>query len=130
MDAWRRVDAQARSRGRRPVVFEAVGVPGMLDEAMRAAPYNTRIVVVGLCMQPDTIYPTVGVGKHLTLQFVLGWTAEEFAESLRALAEGRIDPTPLITAEIGIRQVPDAFAWLGNPEEHAKILVRPELDSA
>ena len=58
---------------------------------------------------------------------MLGWTPEEFGASLRALAEGAIDPTPLITGEVGIDQVPDAFEWLGNPEAHAKILVRPDL---
>ncbi|MBV8160484.1 MAG: alcohol dehydrogenase catalytic domain-containing protein, partial [Acidimicrobiia bacterium] len=42
VDAWRRVD------GRRPLtIFEAVGVPGVIDQAMRAAPQQTGIVVVG-----------------------------------------------------------------------------------
>ena len=41
---------------RRPaVVFECVGVPGVLDQIMAAAPRDTRIVVVGVCMEPDTI---------------------------------------------------------------------------
>ena len=42
--------------GARPlVIFEAVGVPGMIDQAMRMAPRDARILVVGVCMQagPD-----------------------------------------------------------------------------
>src|SRR5262249_12239892 len=53
------------------VVFECVGVPGVLDQVMAAAPRNTRIVVVGVCMEPDTIHPLLGIGKELNLQFVL-----------------------------------------------------------
>ena len=46
---------------RRPaVVFECVGVPGVIDQIMAAAPRDTRIVVVGVCMEPDTIYPLLG----------------------------------------------------------------------
>ncbi len=78
-------------------------------------------------MESDLIRPTMGVNKELLIQFVLGWSPEEFAVSLRSLAEGKIDPSPLITAEVGIAEVPKAFELLEDPDAHAKILVRPEL---
>ena len=34
---------------------------------------------------------------------------------------------PLITGEVGIAGVPDAFRTLANPDAHAKILVEPAL---
>ena len=34
---------------------------------------------------------------------------------------------PLITGEVGISGVPQAFKDLANPEAHAKILVEPAL---
>lgn len=108
-----------------PVIFEAVGVPGMIDLAMTGAPTNSEVVVVGVCMSDDRFRPTMGIYKHLTLRFVLGWTPEEFQASLHDMAEGRIDPNPLVTEQIGIEQVPDAFARLANPEDQVKILVRP-----
>jgi threonine dehydrogenase-like Zn-dependent dehydrogenase len=52
LDAWTRVGS-----GRPLVVFEAVGVPGIIDEVMRAVPTATRIVVVGVCMERDAITP-------------------------------------------------------------------------
>ncbi|MGH6784832.1 MAG: zinc-binding dehydrogenase, partial [Sphingomicrobium sp.] len=62
IDAWNRVD------GTRPlVIFEAVGVPGMLDRAMRDAPRQTRILVVGVCMETDNIWPMLGINKELTI---------------------------------------------------------------
>ncbi|MFV0260766.1 MAG: zinc-binding dehydrogenase [Acidimicrobiales bacterium] len=120
MEAWRSID------GNRPlVVFEAVGVPGMLDQAMRMAPRDSRILVVGVCMQPDRIQPFVGINRELNLQFVLGYTPDEFALALRALAEGATAFPSLVTARVDIDQVPQAFRDLADPEGHAKILVVP-----
>ncbi len=76
------------------VVFECVGVPGVLDQIMAAAPRGTRIVVVGVCMEPDTIYPLLGISKELNLRFVLGYTPDEFAATLRHIAEARSRSIP------------------------------------
>ncbi|MCP3939362.1 MAG: zinc-binding dehydrogenase [Actinomycetia bacterium] len=122
-DAWRDCgDAMTP-----PVVFEAVGVPGVIDQIMRDAPPRSEIVIVGVCMQPDTFRPTIGVFKHLTMRFVLGWSPEEFATSLTNLSEGHIDGSVLVTGEVGIDGVPQAFTDLADPEQHVKILVRPDL---
>jgi len=107
------------------VVFECVGVPGVLDELMAASPRGTRIVVVGVCMEPDTIHPMLGISKELNLQFVLGYTPDEFAATLGHIAAGEIPVTPLITGHVGLDGVAQAFADLGSPERHAKILVHP-----
>jgi threonine dehydrogenase-like Zn-dependent dehydrogenase len=107
------------------VVFQCVGVPGVLDQIMAAAPRGTRIVVVGVCMEPDTIHPLLGIGKELNLQFVLGYTPDEFAATLRHIAEGEIPTAPLVTGTVGIDGVAHAFTALGSPERHAKILVKP-----
>ena len=111
--------------GSRPaVVLECVGVPGVLDQLMAAAPRNARIVVVGVCMETDTIYPMLGILKELTLQFVLGYTQEEFAATLEHIADGRIDVAPLVTGHVAIDGVAGAFEALASPERHAKIIVR------
>jgi threonine dehydrogenase-like Zn-dependent dehydrogenase len=56
---------------------------------------------------------------------VLGYTPDEFAATLRHIAEGEIPTTPLITGRVGIEGVAPAFSELGSPERHAKILVEP-----
>lgn len=119
-DAWTRAGG-----GRSLVVFEAIGVPGIIDGVLRSAPPQSRVVVVGVCMGRDAITPFWAIGKELNIQFVLGYDPNEFAESLRSIAEGAIDVSPLITAEVGLDGVPDAFDELANPERHCKILVVP-----
>lgn len=107
------------------VVFECVGVPGVLDQIMAAVPKGSRIVVVGVCMEADTIYPMLGISKELQLQFVLGYTPEEFAATLGHIADGAIAAAPLITGKVGVEGVAGAFEALASPERHAKILVEP-----
>ena len=95
--------------------------------AMRDAPRQTRILVVGVCMETDSVWPMLGINKELTIQFALGYTPEEFSRTLTSIASGDIDVAPLITGEVGIAGVPGAFAALANPDAHAKILVVPAL---
>ena len=121
IEAWRKID------GKKPlVIFEAVGVPGMIEQAMRMAPKDSRILIVGACMQEDHMHPMLGIGKELSLQFVLGYSPTEFGNALTAIAEGKVDLSPLITGRVGIDGVPQAFKDLGDPEQHAKILVMPK----
>jgi threonine dehydrogenase-like Zn-dependent dehydrogenase len=65
----------------------------------------------------------LGIVKELNLQFVLGYTQDEFAATLHHIAEGQIPTAPLITGRVGIDGIAQAFEELGSPERHAKILV-------
>jgi threonine dehydrogenase-like Zn-dependent dehydrogenase len=128
MGAHQTVNAGARSpfdTVKAAVVFEAVGVPGIIDDVLRRARPGTRLVVAGVCMQPDTVHPFFAIAKEISVQFVLAYNPDEFGESLRALAEGDIDVTPLITGEVGLEGVGEAFDDLTDPERHCKILVTP-----
>jgi threonine dehydrogenase-like Zn-dependent dehydrogenase len=107
------------------VVFEAVGVPGIIDDVLLRARPGIRLIVAGVCMQPDTVHPFFAIAKEINVQFVLAYNPEEFAGSLRALAEGEIDATPMITGEVGLDGVGAAFDDLADPERHCKILVTP-----
>jgi threonine dehydrogenase-like Zn-dependent dehydrogenase len=120
IERWREI------AGTRPVVvFECVGVPGVIDQIMASAPRDTRIVVVGVCMEPDTIHPLRGISKELSLQFVLGYAPDEFAATLGHIADGAIPTAPLVTGKVGVAGVARAFEELASPERHAKILVEP-----
>jgi threonine dehydrogenase-like Zn-dependent dehydrogenase len=108
-----------------PVVFEAVGVPGIIDDVLLRARPGTRLVVAGVCMEPDTVHPFFAIAKEINVQFSLAYGPEEFTESLRAIAEGDIDVAPLITGEVGLEGVDQAFDDLADPARHCKILVTP-----
>jgi len=107
------------------VVFEAVGVPGIIDDILRRAPVGARVVVAGVCMQADTVHPYFAIAKQINLQFVLAYDGAEFTDCLRAIAEGDIDVAPMITGEVGLDGVGAAFDDLAHPDVHCKILVTP-----
>ena len=107
------------------LIFECVGVPGVIEQIMQNAPRDARIVVAGVCMERDHIEPMFGINKELDVQFVLGYSGEEFTRTLHNIAEGTIPVAPLITGKVGVEGVAQAFEDLGSPERHAKIMVEP-----
>jgi threonine dehydrogenase-like Zn-dependent dehydrogenase len=121
-ERWKQLTGSAM---RSAVVFECVGVPGVINSIMQAAPRDSRVVIVGVCMERDTFEPFLGIGKELNLQFVLGYTGEEFATTLHNIAEGKVNVDPMITGKVGVDGVAGAFEELASPERHAKILVEP-----
>jgi threonine dehydrogenase-like Zn-dependent dehydrogenase len=107
------------------LIFECVGVPGLLQQVFEGAPRDAKVVVVGVCMESDRSEPMLGILKELNVQYVLGYTPEEFAYSLRLIAEGTVDAASLVTGSVGIDGVAKAFDDLTNPEAHTKIIVEP-----
>jgi threonine dehydrogenase-like Zn-dependent dehydrogenase len=107
------------------VIFECVGVPGIIDQIVRGAPSYARVVVVGVCMERDAFQPVLALGKELSLRFAFYYTPQEYTETLAALGDGRIDVAPLVTGRVALDGVPGAFRALATPERHAKILVTP-----
>src|SRR5579885_304968 len=93
--------------GRAPdVVFECIGVKSTLDSATNMVGLHGRVVVLGVCMEPDQIRPLTCILKEISIDFIVGYTRAEFQETIDALASGRIDPRPMITYIIGIDRVP------------------------
>lgn len=115
---------------KRPVIFECVGVTGLLQQIIEGAPMFSRVVVVGVCMQSDRIEPAIAINKEIDLRFVLAYTPLEFRDVLHMMAEGKVDGRPLITGEVGLDGVEAAFDALGDPERHAKILINPASDAS
>jgi threonine dehydrogenase-like Zn-dependent dehydrogenase len=113
-----------------PVVFECVGVPGVIEGIIAGAPLFSRVVVVGVCVGEDRFKPAMAINKEIDLRFVIGYTPLEFRDTLRMLAEGEVDPRPLVTGGVGLDGVDAAFTALGDPEQHAKILIDPHSGAA
>jgi threonine dehydrogenase-like Zn-dependent dehydrogenase len=122
---WRLADRLGAATPKHPVIFECVGMPGVIDEIVAGAPLFSRVVVVGVCIGPDRITPAMAINKEIDLRFVVAYTPLEFRDTLHMLAEGEVDPRPLITGTVGLAGVEAAFAALGDPETHAKILIDP-----
>ena len=115
----------ARTARKTVVIFEAIGVPGIIDGIWREAPARSRVVVVGVCTQRDAITPYYAITKELDVRFSLAYDQLEFRNSLEALADGTIDVAPLITGQIRLDEVPAMFGQLAQTPEHGKVIVIP-----
>jgi threonine dehydrogenase-like Zn-dependent dehydrogenase len=122
---WRAAEAVGAATPKHPIIFECVGVPGVIDDIITSAPLFSRVVVVGVCMGSDQIRPAMAINKEIDLRFVLGYTPLEFRDTLHMLADGKVDVAPLVTGTVGLLGVEAAFDALGDPEAHAKILIDP-----
>jgi threonine dehydrogenase-like Zn-dependent dehydrogenase len=125
---WQAAEAVGLAKPKHPVIFECVGVPGIIEQIITTAPIYSRVVVVGVCMQQDRFRPSMAINKEIDVRFVLGYTPPEFRESLHLLAEGKIAAAPIITGVVGLAGVDGAFTALADPERHAKILIDPRKD--
>ncbi|MBL6751701.1 MAG: alcohol dehydrogenase catalytic domain-containing protein [Nevskia sp.] len=112
------------------VIFESVGIPGMIQKCVEMAGVHTRVVVVGVCMHEDRFAPMIANFKEISIQFVMGYGRPDWRVVLDLLDSGRVDPRALITDEVSLAQLPAAFEGLRKPSTQIKILVRPGLDSA
>ena len=122
---WRVADALGMGVAR-PVIFECVGVPGVVQQIIDGAPLMSRVVVAGVCMQVDRYEPALAVMKEIDLRFVVNHTPLEFRDTLHMIAEGKLNCAPLITGEVGLNGVDNAFSALKDPELHAKIMINPK----
>ena len=119
-------DSFCRITGGPPeVIFECVGVPGVLRQCIGTAAIRGRVVVVGVCRHDDVILPRVAIRKELSLQFVLGYTEQDFHLSLDLLQSPGFDAREMITSCVSFGELPAVFESLRSPNPHGKILLQP-----
>ena len=79
------------------VVFECSGAAPLLDRAVRMARMGGRVVMVALYGQAPPVDATLVVRKGLRLDGTFGYGGDQFAEAVRLLADGDVDPATLIS---------------------------------
>jgi (R,R)-butanediol dehydrogenase / meso-butanediol dehydrogenase / diacetyl reductase len=109
------------------VVIECVGVPGMLQTAIDAAAVHGRVVVAGVCVQPDPVVPITAVMKELELRFAVFYRLAEFDAAARLLAGGGFDTDAFVSTRVGLDTVGAAFTrLLDHSTDERKVLVLPD----
>jgi 2-desacetyl-2-hydroxyethyl bacteriochlorophyllide A dehydrogenase len=107
------------------VVIDCVGKPGLLDRCVAATATKGRVVVAGVCAEPDPYLPVMALLKELTISFSVYYRPEEFEFVINAFETGQIDPDPLVTRIVALEQLDSAFASLTGTATDSKILVDP-----
>jgi (R,R)-butanediol dehydrogenase/meso-butanediol dehydrogenase/diacetyl reductase len=116
---------EARAGGPPDLIYECVGVPGLLQECLGMAPRRSRVVVVGVCMEPDTILPFVAMAKEVTMQFVIAYERRDFELAIAMLEQKRIASDEMITDVVGLDDFCQAFESLKRPGRQCKVMLEP-----
>lgn len=111
------------------VVIDCVGKPGLLDQCVAATRTKGRVVVAGVCVEPDPYFPATALMKELTVAFSVYYRPDEFLSVIDAFMTGQIDPIPLVTRNVSLDQVDAAFDSLIGSAVDSKILVDPRFGS-
>jgi alcohol dehydrogenase len=120
-----REEIKARTEGRyADVGFEAVGTPEALDLAIRLTRRAGKLCVIGVHGKPCEVHMGLLWNKSLTVTTGLANVLAHFDETLNLLAEGKLDPSPLIDRRMPLDQAPDAYAAYDN-REALKIVLTP-----
>ena len=94
---WHALARWARSSAaspKHPVIFECVGVPGVIESIIDGAPLFSRVVVVGVCVGPDRFTPAMAINKEIDLRFVFGLHAAGVPRHPAHARRGQGRPAP------------------------------------
>ena len=115
------------SLGQRRVnlVYECVGVPGLLMQIITSVGFGARVVMGGYGMEPDQIYVFAAQNKRLTVHFACGEEPQDMALALQLIGDGSIDVSSWVGARIGLSGVSTAIAGMSGPSAPVRCVVDP-----
>jgi (R,R)-butanediol dehydrogenase/meso-butanediol dehydrogenase/diacetyl reductase len=111
--------------GKADIVFECVGIPGLIEQAVSQVRPRGTILLLGLCTRPDTFNSFAMLSKEVRLVTSAFFTVPEYQASLDALAEGAIEPRLLVTDTIALADTPEIFESLKHRTRQCKVLIAP-----
>ena len=117
--------AAAALGGPADIVFECVGIPGLIDQAVRQVRPQGTILLLGLCTRPDTIHTFPMLSKEVRLVTSAFFTVPEYETALKALDAGALSPRLLVSDTIALADTPAVFESLKQRTSQCKVLIAP-----
>lgn len=122
-DAANRVTAALG--GMPDVVFECVGRPGILAQALEHVRPRGSIIMLGLCTTADSFVPFHAVSKEVKLIASAFFSMREYQKALDVLDGGHAEARDLITDTVPLSTLPGVFESLRQRTSQCKVLVQP-----
>ncbi len=120
------VAAVSRALGGAPdIVFECVGRPGIIAQAIEHVRPRGTIVMLGLCTAADSFVPFRAVSKEVRLITSAFFTMREYRAALDVLDGGKVSVKALVTDTIALSAMPEVFESLRRRTTQCKVMVRP-----
>jgi threonine dehydrogenase-like Zn-dependent dehydrogenase len=107
------------------VVFECVGVPGVLDSIVKSCARDTRIFSAGGPPQGDHLHTMTAKRKGLNIQFGGGPLMPDWNEAFAEVDSGRLDVRPMLGRLVGLDEMPQAIDEARDARGPARIVLVP-----
>ncbi|MBV1688894.1 alcohol dehydrogenase catalytic domain-containing protein [Novosphingobium sp. G106] len=107
------------------VVFECVGIPGMLDKAIKIAGPRSQVVVLGFCTHPDAIDGAACILKEVTIAYSKTYGLDDYVTVVRALEAGAEGPAAMISRVEPLAQLPGLMEAMRRGLPDCKIQIDP-----
>lgn len=111
--------------GKADIVFECVGIPGLIAQAVKQLRVKGTILLLGLCTRPDTFDSFAMLSKEARLVTSAFFTRQDYETALDALDAGAAEPRLLVTDTISLDDVPAVFEELKRRTHQCKVLIAP-----
>ncbi len=111
--------------GKADVVFECVGLPGLIAQAVEQVANRGTILLLGLCTRPDRFNSFAMLQKEVRLVTSAFFTRSEFESALDVLNAGAAEPRNLVTDTISLDDTPTRFEALRKRSHDCKVLIAP-----
>lgn len=110
--------------GRSPdIVYECVGVEGMLMKAIQHAKLYGKVTSLGFCTHAEPVMAAMGSYKCVTVQFLVGYTMPDFLHIADQMDKGHVDPKLIVSNEIPLIAMPAMFDTLRGSNNETKVHV-------
>ncbi|WP_436790482.1 zinc-binding dehydrogenase [Yinghuangia sp. YIM S10712] len=131
--AWRDIARESEAMKDMPaplglpgcVVFECVGVPGVLDAIIKGCERGTRIFSMGGPPEGDHLHTLTAKRKGINIQFGGGPAMEHWDEAFDAVCSGSLDVSPMLGRTVGLDDVAAALDSSRSADGPVRIVVVP-----
>jgi threonine dehydrogenase-like Zn-dependent dehydrogenase len=121
---WRQV-AREHQITSPAIIYECVGIPGLLQNIVDTCPPGSRIYAAGGWYTDDVVDIKAATKKGVSIQFGGAPSADAWYGTLEAVISGRLDPRPSIGMKVGLDGVPEAINLARMAQGPPRIVVHP-----
>lgn len=123
-----RASQLASSLGGAPaVIFECAGRPETPGECIGVVRPGGEVILAGVADPSEMLHISsiLWVIKEINVRGVIAYTNEEFADAVKIIETGALNPEPIVSAVLPLEKAPEAFAELKAPNQQVKVLIAP-----
>lgn len=112
-------------KGQPDIVFECVGKPGLIKQAIEYVRPRGTVVVLGLCTAVDSFVPFLAVVKEVRIQPAALYRMKDFEIAADVMDRGDVTARAMVTDTVSLDELPAAFDALRRRSHQCKVLIDP-----